>query len=146
MMSLFNNHRPASGLESPLYPSICVTPDDPNDCRRNGSWACRMLKAQRRREALQQRNGADGRGRYEEAIAEFDLALFSDGSMAAAFHNRALDEQRTGSLSSAIKDYTRSIELDPELALASQNRASAHLEPRGPSKRAGRPRAVTGAG
>jgi len=46
-------------------------------------------------------------GRYEEAIAE----------------------QRTGSLSSAIKDYTRSIELDPELALASQNRASAYLDP-----------------
>ena len=88
-----------------------------------------MLKAQRRREALQQQNGADGRGRYEEAIAEFDLALFSDGSMAAAFHNRALAEQRTGSLSSAIKDYTRSIELDPELALASQNRASAYLDP-----------------
>ena len=86
---------------------MCVTPDDPNGCRRNGSWACRMLKAQRRREALQQRNGADGRGRYEEAIAE----------------------QRTGSLSSAIKDYTRSIELDPELALASQNRASAYLDP-----------------
>ena len=46
------------------------------------------------------------KGRYEEAIAEFNLALFSDGSMAAAFHNRALAEQRTGSLSSAIKDYT----------------------------------------
>ena len=67
-------------------------------------------------------------GTYEEAIAEFDLALFSDGSMAAAFHNRALAEQRTGSLSSAIKDYARSIELDPELALAYQNRASAYLE------------------
>jgi tetratricopeptide (TPR) repeat protein len=68
-------------------------------------------------------------GRYEEAIAEFDLALFSDGSVAAAFHNRALAEQRTGGLSSAIKDYTRSIELDPELAPPYQNRASAYLEP-----------------
>ena len=67
-------------------------------------------------------------GRYEEAIAEFNLALFSDGSMATAFHNRALAEQRTGSLSSAIKDYARSIELDPELAPAYQNRASAYLE------------------
>jgi len=44
--------------------------------------------------------------RYEEAIAEFDLALFSDGSMTAAFHNRALAEHRTSSLPSAIKDYT----------------------------------------
>ena len=67
-------------------------------------------------------------GRHEEAIAEFDLALFSGGSVAAAFHNRALAEQRTGGLSSAIKDYTRSIELDPELALPYQNRASAYLE------------------
>ena len=48
--------------------------------------------------------------------------------MATAFQNRALAEQRTGSLSSAIKDYTRSIELDPELAPAYQNRASAYLE------------------
>jgi len=67
-------------------------------------------------------------GRYEEAIAEFDLTLFSDGSMAAAFHNRALAEQRTDSLSSAIKDYTRSIELDSELALVYQSRASVYLE------------------
>ena len=28
-------------------------------------------------------------GRYEEAIAEFDLAVFLDGSIAAAFYNRA---------------------------------------------------------
>ena len=69
-------------------------------------------------------------GRYDEAIDEFDLALFSDGSMAAAYHNRALTEQRTGSLSSAIKDYTRSIELDPELAVAYQDRANDYLETR----------------
>ena len=67
-------------------------------------------------------------GRYEEAIAEFDSALFSDGSMAATFPNRALAEQRTDSLSSAIQDYTRSIELNPELALAYQNRTSTCLE------------------
>jgi lipoprotein NlpI len=30
--------------------------------------------------------------RFEEAIAEFDLALLLDGSMAEAFHNRALAE------------------------------------------------------
>ena len=114
MISLFNNHRIPSSLESPLYLSIWVPPDDPTGRRRNGSWACRLLRAQRRREALQQRNGTDGRKQVEEAIAEFDLALSRDGSMAAAFRNRALAEQRTGSLSSAIKDYTRLIELNPE--------------------------------
>ena len=45
-------------------------------------------------------------GRFEEAISEFDLALFLDGSMAEAFHTRALSEQRAGRLFSAIKDYT----------------------------------------
>ena len=51
--------------------------------------------------------------RFEEAIAEFDSALFLDSSMALAFYNRALAEQQTGSLVSAIKDVTRAIELSP---------------------------------
>ena len=66
--------------------------------------------------------------RFEEAIAEFDLALFLDGSMAEAFHNRALAEQRTGRLFSAIKDYTQAIKLLPDLALAYANRGSAYIE------------------
>ena len=98
-MSLFNNHRPASGLESPLYLSIWVTPDDPIDRRRNGSWACRLLRAQHAEKRFNSGTELMDEGRYEEAIAEFDLALSRDGSMAAAFRNRALAEQRTGRLS-----------------------------------------------
>ena len=48
-------------------------------------------------------------GQYEEAIVEFDRTPVLDDSMAAAFHNRAVAEERTGRLGSAIKDYTRSI-------------------------------------
>ena len=63
-------------------------------------------------------------GRFEEAIATFDLALFLDGTLAVAFHNRALAKQQSGSLTSAIKDHTRSIELDPDLALTYAARGS----------------------
>ena len=67
-------------------------------------------------------------GWYEEAIAEFDLALFLDGSMTAAFYNRALAQQRTGRLASAIKDYTRAIELSPDLALAYASRNTRRIK------------------
>ena len=129
-MSLFNNHRPASGLES--HPSTSRFRLRRIILSIAAVTVLGLATCLGRSDAEKRFNSGTelmDEGRYEEAIAEFDLALFSDGSMAAAFHNRALAEQRTGSLSSAIKDYTRSIELDPELALASQNRASAYLDP-----------------
>lgn len=41
-------------------------------------------------------------GMFEEAIAEFDNAIVLDGSLAAAFHNRALAKESAGRLSEAI--------------------------------------------
>ena len=37
-------------------------------------------------------------GKFEEAIAEFDNAIVLDGSLAAAFHNRALAKESAGRL------------------------------------------------
>jgi len=71
-------------------------------------------------------------GRFEEDIDAFDSAIFLDGSMAPAFYNRALAEQQTGSLVSAIKNFTRAIDLSPDLApayaKAYQVRAAAYSE------------------
>ncbi len=41
-------------------------------------------------------------GRFQEALAEFDQALLLDGSLAAAFHNRALAKEYTGRIPEAI--------------------------------------------
>ena len=57
-------------------------------------------------------------GFYQEAIAEFDLAIFTNVSYAPAYHNRALAEERIGRLASALKDYSKAIELDLRIAIA----------------------------
>ena len=107
MMSLFNNHKPASGLDPPLYLSI---------------WVRQMILSIAAVTVL----GLAAYLGLSDAEKRFNSGteLMDEGR-----HEEAIAEQRTGSLSSAIKAYIRSIELDPELALASQNRASAHLEP-----------------
>ena len=48
-------------------------------------------------------------GFYQEAIAEFDLAIFTNVSYAPAYHNPALAEERIGRLASALKDYSKAI-------------------------------------
>ncbi len=67
-------------------------------------------------------------GFYQEAITEFDLAIFTKLSYAPAYHNRALAEERIGSLASTLKDYSKAIELDPSYAKAYLIRASAHAK------------------
>ena len=67
-------------------------------------------------------------GFYQEAITEFDLTIFTNVSYAPAYHNRALTEERIGSLVLTLKDYSKAIELDPGYAKAYLIRASVHAK------------------
>jgi tetratricopeptide (TPR) repeat protein len=66
-------------------------------------------------------------GMYQEAIAEFDLSIFTNVSYATTYHNRALSEEQLGRLASALKDYTKAIELDPGIAVAYGPAAASEL-------------------
>ncbi len=61
-------------------------------------------------------------GRFEEAIAEYDIAIASNPSFAPAYNNRGGLYGRLGELQLAIEDFDEAIRLDPQYALAYFNR------------------------
>ncbi len=68
----------------------------------------------------------EGQGRFEEAIAEYDMAISSNPRFAQAFNNRGGLYGRLGDLQSAIEDFDEAIRLDPQYALAYFNRGLAY--------------------
>jgi tetratricopeptide (TPR) repeat protein/MFS family permease len=68
----------------------------------------------------------EAEGRFEEAIAEYDMAISSDPGFAPAFNNRGGLYGRLGDLQLAIEDFDEAIRLDPQYALAFFNRGLAY--------------------
>ena len=56
------------------------------------------------------------------------MAISTNGSSAPEYHNRALAEERIGSLAPTLKDYSKAIELDSSYANAYLIRASTHAK------------------
>lgn len=67
-------------------------------------------------------------GRWEEAIAELDVAIQEEPGNATAYSNRGYAYSKLGQLELAIADYDKAIALDPTHAAAYTNRAIAYLE------------------
>ena len=60
--------------------------------------------------------------RFEEAIAAYDGAIRLDGTLAVAYHNRALAYENLGFVDKAVEDYGEAIRLNPQLTVAFSNR------------------------
>ena len=54
----------------------------------------------------------------DRAIADFDLAIASDPTLAVAFYNRGSARSQKRDSEGALADYDRAIQLDPRLAEA----------------------------
>jgi len=65
-------------------------------------------------------------GRFEEAIAEYDMAISSNPGFAPAYNNRGGVYGRLGDVQLAIEDFDEAIRLDPQYALAYFNRGLAY--------------------
>src|SRR5215813_7633094 len=50
------------------------------------------------------------KGELERAISDFDLAIATDGSLSAAWHNRGLARYRRGDRAGALRDYNRALQ------------------------------------
>src|SRR5215467_604823 len=67
---------------------------------------------------LDRGNAFAAQGKWERAIADFDLAIAFDPKFARAFYNRAVARYRQGSPAQALDDFDRAIELDLRLTEA----------------------------
>ncbi len=65
------------------------------------------------------------KGKYDDAIADYDKAIALDPNVAIAYTNRGLAYGRKGAFDRAIADYTKAIALDPNFADAYTNRGVA---------------------
>ena len=66
------------------------------------------------------------KGKYDDAIADFDKAIALDPNDAAAYGNRGNAYYSKGEVDRAIADYTKAIALDPKLVQARYNRGIAY--------------------
>jgi tetratricopeptide (TPR) repeat protein len=72
-------------------------------------------------------NKAYDKGQWDEAIAEYTLALEIDPDLLEALNNRGSAYTEKGQLDLAIADVSKVIEIDPENTLAYYNRSIAYL-------------------
>jgi Tfp pilus assembly protein PilF len=66
------------------------------------------------------------KGKYDDAIAEYDKAIEINPNVAIAYTNRGLAYGRKGEVDRAIADYTKAIALDPNFVLAYALRGGAY--------------------
>ena len=66
------------------------------------------------------------KGKYDDAIADFDKAIALDPNDAAAYGNRGNAYYSKGEVDRAIADYTKVIALNPNDAKAYYNRGNAY--------------------
>ena len=67
-----------------------------------------------------------GKGRFDHAISDYDLAIKSVPSFSKPFDNHGVAFLKTGDYDSAIKDFDEAIKLTPDYARALANRAEAN--------------------
>ena len=68
------------------------------------------------------------RGRYREAIAEFDKAIQLDPNWAMPYCSRGMAHHQLSEHDQAIADLTKAVELAPQYAIAYGNRGFVHRE------------------
>ncbi len=66
------------------------------------------------------------KGKYDDAIADYDKAIALNPNDATAYTNRGVAYGSKGAFDWAIADHSRAIALDPKYALAYTNRGLAH--------------------
>ena len=66
------------------------------------------------------------KGKYDDAIADYDRAIALDPKDATAYTNRGVAYGRKGRVNRAIADYDKAIALDANVALAYTNRGVAY--------------------
>ena len=69
----------------------------------------------------------DLEGRFEEAIAEYDMAIRLDPQLASAYVNRGKAHNELGQYHLAIRDLDEAVRLDPQLILAYYNRSLSYF-------------------
>lgn len=65
-------------------------------------------------------------GKFNEAIAKYNLAIKKDPKFALAYHNRGLAFRKKGMYDRAVADYTRVIQLKPDVDVVYYNRSLAY--------------------
>jgi len=66
------------------------------------------------------------KGKYDDAIADYDKAIALDPNVATAYTNRGVTYGRKGDYDRAIADYTKAIAIDANHANAYYNRGVAY--------------------
>ncbi len=66
------------------------------------------------------------KGKYDDAIADYDKAIEINPNVAIAYTNRGLAYGRKGEVDRAIADYTKAIAIDPNFVLAYALRGGAY--------------------
>ncbi len=70
--------------------------------------------------------GYNGKGQYDSAIPDFDVAIRLDPNNNQAFNNRGNAYQAKGQYDRAIQDYNQALRIDSNYALAYNNRGNAY--------------------
>jgi len=70
----------------------------------------------------------DGRGDYQQAVSDFNLAIGLDPDSAETYNNRGATYLHTGDQQNAIADFSHAIQLRPDYAMAFNNRGSARID------------------
>jgi tetratricopeptide (TPR) repeat protein len=68
------------------------------------------------------------KGKYDDAIADYDKVIALDPNVALAYINRGVAYGRKGAFDRAIADYTKAIALDRKYTLAYTNRGVAYAK------------------
>jgi tetratricopeptide (TPR) repeat protein len=72
-------------------------------------------------------------GRLDQALQDFNQVIVNGGSDSVAYLDRGVANEKLGNLEKAVRDYTRSIELAPSVAVQ-VNRGNAYVSLRQPEK------------
>jgi tetratricopeptide (TPR) repeat protein len=68
------------------------------------------------------------KGMIADAMSDYNMAIYLDSKLAAAYNSRALADEAQNNLTGAIRDYTHAIHADPRYLVAYTNRGYARID------------------